>query len=167
MLFDTGNGAVFSECRTWRYVLYRQWNGDGPWMCWVMLNPSTADEETDDATIRRCISRARGLGYGGILVCNLFAFRTAWTSEMMAAPDPVGPGNDVMILNAAWRSEIIVAAWGVHGAYRNRAREVLDLLKATTPALWCLGTTKRGAPRHPLYVADAVELERFEVRRHG
>jgi len=142
---------VISGDGAYRYVLNRRWNGTDPVLCWIMLNPSTADADTDDPTIYRCSYRARTWGYGGICVLNLFALRAASPAELWTHPDPVGPENDQWLAGARDGSDIAVA-WGVNGTLRGRDREVLDLLAGGPGRLLCLGRTRGGYPRHPLYV---------------
>lgn len=153
-LFDRGcvdyYGAEFSDCRTWRYTLWRRWRVDGKakLLMVIGLNPSTADEKDDDPTIRRCINFAKGFGYGGLLMMNAFAFRATQPKDMQAAADPVGPGNDAAL--SLWRPEVgmVIAAWGVH-CPDDRADTVCRLVDRP---VHCLGLTKDGKPKHPLYL---------------
>ena len=117
----------------------------------VGLNPSTADETLDDPTIRRCARFARDFGCGGLCMTNLFAFRATRPHDMMIEGDPIGPDNDRWLLECAKRATLIVAAWGVHGAFRGRGVAVRALL----PRLRHLGLTQAGQPRHPVYVPAA------------
>lgn len=143
--------AVFSDCGRYRYLLTRRW-GDGPAATFVMLNPSTADAATDDPTIRRCIGFAKSWDCGSLNVVNLFAFRATDPRELLAATDPVGPRNDAFLHSYLPDG---VAAWGAHKMASTRARGVVRAFVRSSP-LWCLGVTKDGHPRHPLYVrADA------------
>jgi hypothetical protein len=73
--------ALFSRDRRFRYRLGRRW-GQGAAVCFVLLNPSTADEVVDDPTIRRCIAFARSLGYGGLEVVNLYAYVATDPAEL-------------------------------------------------------------------------------------
>jgi hypothetical protein len=151
--------AGFSPCGRYRYWLTRTWDTGKAPLCWVLLNPSTADDRQDDPTIRRCMSFARSLGYGGIHVVNLFAFRATRPRQLRAADDPVGPANDRFIVRAARRADRVIAAWGCHGAYQGRDREVMALLAQTGAPVACLGMTRDGWPRHPLYLpGDAVPV---------
>ena len=154
------SGAVFSQCRKWRYALWRVW-GDPRRMClFVGLNPSAADEMNDDATIRRCIGFARKWGFGGVYIVNLFAWRARYPRDLKMVSDPVGGENDENIKKYVERSESIVLAWGVHGDYRGRAIEVLES-GALGSELYCLGMTKGGHPCHPLYLPVSTEMERY------
>lgn len=165
-LFNTGliSTATLSPCHRYRYTLGRQWDESLPTLCWIMLNPSTADAEQDDPTIRRCCGFARDWGHGGIIVVNLFAFRSTEPSALYQqddANDIVGPDNDSAILHAV-QGRRIMAAWGVNGSLDSRDREVMKLLAGKT--VECLGMTSGGHPRHPLYVPGNVKPATFEMR---
>lgn len=150
--------AVFSPCRTWRYVLNRRWDLR-PVAMFIGLNCSTADETQDDPTVRRCIGYAHAWGYGGLVMTNLFAFRATDPRVMKVASDPVGPSNDqhlrVAAISVVSEGGIVIAAWGNHGAYQGRSREVVELMgRIVAPKikLMCLRVTKAGQPQHPLYL---------------
>ena len=145
--------ALFSECRRYRYTLRRHWSGRRGYAMFVGLNPSTADEERDDPTVRRCIGYAQSWGYSGLCMTNIFAFRATDPTVMLAEPDPVGPDNDYWLVESARRAAIVVAAWGVHGAHRGRHAAVRDLL----PSLHLLRLTQQGYPGHPLYLPKALK----------
>lgn len=149
--------TILSSCRQYRYVLWREWEATQPsYAMFVGLNPSTADETDDDPTIRRCVAYAKRWGYGALCVANLFAYRATEPATMMAQADPIGADNDRWLVKTAKDAAIIVAAWGASGAHLRRDQAVRLLLAGR---LSCLGTTKDGHPRHPLYVkADVVPL---------
>ncbi|MGO9372712.1 MAG: DUF1643 domain-containing protein [Syntrophobacteraceae bacterium] len=144
--------AEFSPCRTWRYLLSRTWQSKKPKILFICLNPSTATEIEDDPTIIRCMRFAHSWGYGGMVMGNLFAFRTKEPAVMKAAADPVGPENDAHVLRSAQDSALVVAAWGVHGDHRGRARSIVGLLRKENIKIHCLGITKEGHPKHPLFL---------------
>ena len=155
--------AVLSPCRTWRYRLERQWDTGKPTSLFIMLNPSTADGRIDDPTIRRCIAFARGWGMGRLIVCNLFAFRSTDPRALLVAPDPVGPDNDAHIASAAQSvgaGGIIVCAWGASGSSR-------DISHLVPNELYCLGVTKAGHPRHPLYLRRDTKPQPFATEGEG
>ena len=152
----SANGAVFSPCRTYRYQLTRRW-GRGPAITWLLLNPSTADETKNDPTIERCQRRSVHMGFGGMLVANLFACRATSPSDMKAHPEPVGPENDDTILEACSGVGMVVAGWGNDGRHLGRSAAVLKLLGEAGIALHALRISAAGEPWHPLYV-------RYDVR---
>ena len=152
----TQSAASVSDCGAYRYWLARQWTDGAARLPIIMLNPSTADAENDDPTIRRCMAFARREGFGGIHVFNLFAFRATSPDDMKATDDPVGPLNDHWIGQALQSAAImrvpILAAWGTHGEHRSRANYVRGMAHLRGAELVCLGVTAAGHPRHPLYV---------------
>lgn len=143
--------AVISPDGIYRYELRRIWGDPTRLVGWIMLNPSTADADLDDPTIRRCVGFAREWGYGGIVVRNLFALRATDPAALKVHPDPVGPENDEWLL-AAGQDALTICAWGAHGSLRGRGTGVRDLLTAGGAQLHHLGLTKDGSPRHPLYL---------------
>ena len=142
------SGAVFSDCRKFRYALWRMWDEDKPLVMIIGLNPSTADEKVNDPTITRCISFARSWGYGGVCVTNLFGFRATAPTELKAYHDPIGKENDAWVHEMAKEAAIKVAAWGNHGKFLNRSVEFLSSLDQ----LHCIKMNKSGEPAHPLYL---------------
>lgn len=153
------SGAEFSDCRTYRYLLWRiwEWQGYANQIMFIGLNPSTADETEDDPTIRQCIRFARDWGYGGLLMMNAFAFCATDPKVMAAAEDPVGPGNDEAFGYRRSQVGLIVAAWGAHCPVE-RERRVCQVVGQT---IHCLGRTKAGRPRHPLYLRADTRPEVF------
>jgi hypothetical protein len=154
--------AEFSPCRRYRFALWRRWRS-GPQVLFVMLNPSTADETSDDPTIRRCIGFARAWEFGSLAVGNLFAFQTSRPGALRTCGEPIGVANDDWLVRLQAESALIVAAWGNHGRFLNRGSSVRLLL----PNLHALQLTKQGEPQHPLYMPrDAVPLRWLPVRTH-
>lgn len=94
----------------------------------MMLNPSTADDIQDYATIGRCIRFARTWGYGALEVVNLFAYRATHPRELRHVADPVGQENDLYLLHVQSRLQTIVVAWGNWGSFQQRNKTVLNLL---------------------------------------
>ncbi|NCO86970.1 MAG: DUF1643 domain-containing protein [Rhodobacterales bacterium] len=149
---DAASEAVYSDCDRYRYLLTRVWDAGGRRALFVMLNPSTATETQNDPTVERCERRARALGFGAFRVTNIFAWRDTDPRAMRAAADPVGPLNDTAIRESVGWADMIVAAWGTHGAHLGRGAQVERLLRATGRPLHVLGLTQAGHPQHPLYI---------------
>lgn len=134
----------------------------------IMLNPSTADAEKDDATIRRCRGFAESWGYGKLVVLNLFAFRATKPDDLKNADDPVGPMTDEFLhryLGYAikWKGPL-VCAWGTHGTFRGRNKEVLDMITAMGGEPLALRVTKGGHPSHPLYLPKNLKPTLYTER---
>lgn len=145
-------GARFSECRKYRYVLWRIWDKDKPMVMFVGLNPSTANEYSDDPTIRRVKAMAKNWGYGGVYMTNIFAFVTPYPEELLACADPVHD-NDLWLPRVKRLCDKIIFAWGNFKEAQERAKAVIAMF----PDAECLHINKNGSPKHPLYVrGDAV-----------
>jgi len=146
--------AIISPCGTYRYVLTRAGDtqsGKRAKAMFLMLNPSTADATLDDPTIRRCRCFASSWRFNGITVVNLYALRSTDPAALWLHHDPVGPDNDDYLYEMAVTHGRVVCAWGAN-ARDDRVATVVNLLRHAGARLSCLGTTKSGAPRHPLYV---------------
>lgn len=155
---EQGHSAILSNCRTYRYALFRVWDPDRPLTMFVGLNPSTADELTDDPTIRRCVGFARRWGAGGLIMANLYAYRCTDPNELpVDQAIAAGPDNDEYLHLLRDRAGTVVAAWGAHRRTVAQAAHCMDLLGG----LSVLGLTRDGHPRHPLYVRGDTVLQRW------
>lgn len=157
--------AIISDCGLYRYDLRRIWDESLPPAVFIMLNPSTADADKDDPTIRRCISFAKDERCGSLTVVNIGAFRATSPKDWLAADDPVGP---------KWREYMraaleqvypnggtLIVAWGNHGA--GKSADTLAEIKRLGLTPLCFGVTKSGQPRHPLYIAQGQPLVPFSM----
>lgn len=145
--------AQLSADRIYRYTLWRRWSKGKRYVNFICLNPSTADEKTDDPTIRKCVKFARTWGFDAMCMTNLFAFRATDKRKMLRFHDPVGYSNDHWLLHTAKKASLIVAAWSRDGGFNNRAGNVCTLLADYD--LYCLRITQIH-PWHPLYLPDAT-----------
>jgi hypothetical protein len=153
--------AVISDCQKYRYCLRRSWPEEtavSGKVLFVMLNPSTADASVDDPTIRRCIGFAQSWGFAELMVANLYAFRATQPSDLWLSEDPVGPDNDSWLDRLTSEADKIVCAWGSN-ARDDRVDDFRRRMQTANTPLTCLGTTKAGAPRHPLYIRKTQPLE--------
>lgn len=146
-------GAKFSKCRIYRYALWRVWDKSLPFVMFIGLNPSTADETKNDPTIKRCIGFAKDWGYGGVYVVNLFAFRATLPKEMKLADKPIGPRNMSWLTKTSEKCDMIVGAWGNDGDHLNQSAAVISAF----PKMHCLNINKSGHPAHPLYQKASVK----------
>ena len=146
--------ADVSECGRYRWWLRRSWGQGHRVVTFVMLNPSTADHEIDDPTIRRSIRFAQDWGFDVLSVRNLFALRATNPQELLTANCPTGGSRGDRELALAATAQLVVAAWGAFVPF-DREREALSLLRNCQ--LHHLGLTKHGRPRHPLYVPASTQ----------
>lgn len=134
----------------YRYRLRIVWDNSLPDCQFIGLNPSKATHEEDDPTVTRCIRFAKTWGCGALNMTNLFAFRSTKPEDMKRAASPIGAVNDDIIEETARSSEIVIAAWGRHGAFLERSARVIKNLAGIVD-LKCLAANDDGSPVHPLY----------------
>lgn len=165
-VFTEHRDAVFSPNGDYRYRLIRRW-GEGKTLLFVMLNPSTADANADDNTVRKCMRYARINGFTGIEVVNLFAYCATDPIELRLAGYPVGPGNDAAIRESAARIVAdggkVCVAWGANVKGLARPNEVLRMLAELGAVPHTLKLTRDGYPSHPLYLSSMCKLVRYEA----
>jgi hypothetical protein len=158
---DRDGGAWFDVSGRYRYLLWRmrgRWRRSHGFVLFVMLNPSTADEDANDPTVERCERRAMAMGFDGLVVANLFAWRATDPHELAKASQPIGPENDSTLAGARLAAVRTICAWGANGFAIPRAEHAHRVLRTVKrDPLWCLGLTASGQPRHPLYVSYSVQ----------
>lgn len=178
-ILHQSSNAVISPCERYRYWLHRSWLTGQGWTVFVMLNPSTADASIDDPTIRRCIRFAKDFGSSGLIVVNLFAWRAADPDELFSEDcDVTGPENHAYVVQAcdlAAQHEDngrggmhvpgkVICAWGAHpAATREQQATVLGWIEEAYGPPFCLGRTKDGSPKHPLYLPAAARPIPFDL----
>lgn len=165
--------AILSDDGQYRYRLDRWWADmdDGvtkrPTVCFVMLNPSTADADVDDPTIRRCIGFARSWGYGRLIVVNQFGYRATEPGNLLrhgwGGGDVYGPDNARHMDGAFVDASLVICAWGASEATGGRRGFPFTNIPMVAGKRGCkvkaLGLTKDGHPRHPLYMPkDSIPI---------
>ena len=142
--------AIISQDEKYRYQLSRIWDEEKPKILFIMLNPSTADADVDDPTIRRVVNFAKSWGYGGVFVGNLYAFRSTDPKGLRHTDDPIGEDNIQHIQNLLGLVEKVIYAWG------NNQREP-DWLCDLVDSPYCIDVSKKGIPKHPLYLKSELQ----------
>lgn len=153
--------ALFSDEKEplYRYLLAPHPWSDGWTMAVLLHNPSTADHDRSDPTITRMIGFAKREGAGSLLVVNVMAYRATDPKKVRKAEDPVGPENIRYILIASSEAKVFVVAWGaIHWSLRERALPGIKAAVGRKGGVVCLGKTKFGDPRHPLYLSRQTKL---------
>ncbi len=138
-------GAILSPCQTYRYALTREWDASLPSLLFVLYNPSTADAEQDDPTLRKCMHLAKQHGYGGLTVVNRFGLRATRPEVLRDHPDPEGPDNLQHLIHALSSHPSVVCAWGLQGG------PIPEAWFHVGAKLYHLGLNLDGSPKHPLY----------------
>lgn len=166
----TAWGAKFSECRRWRYTLWRRWSAfdeSERLAVWLCLNPSTASEHKNDPTVTRCIEFSKSWGHTGMVMLNLFAYRATDPREMKRFEEPIGSENDATIIEVCQYAATVICGWGNHGLFNDRASKVLSKLRRHKVKPHCLVITGKGQPQHPLYVKASTQPIPFSGRTNG
>jgi len=157
--------ALFSDDKVYRYSLIRRWREGKGTAIFIMLNPSTADESTNDPTVNRCMLWAMRNGYRRLVILNAFALRSTDPKALAKHADPVGPTNDETILHALNTAQIgldaidggryiVICGWGTHGALLDRGSKIKKLLTDHGYVPHVFATTMAGHPGHPLYIKN-------------
>lgn len=158
--------AVYSSCERYRYQLTRTWDPNADKILFIMLNPSKATESETDPTVTRCMKRAERMEYGSLRVCNLFAWGATNPDCMLDEKFPVGRGNDKYIINSCNWADKIVAAWGDDGEHMQRCQTVKHILmqaERSGKSISILELTKKGNPKHPLYVSNKQSFQDWRI----
>ena len=152
------NNAIFSECGKYRYVLTRIWEPLEPLAMCIGLNPSTANADEDDPTIRRLSSLLKNNGFGGFFMCNLFALVSPYPEDLQSCPDPV-KDNDKWLIETADKVTHVVYCWGNFDEATYRAKKIKNMFPSKH--INCFGKNRNGSPKHPLYLKANTELILF------
>ena len=153
------DGAVFSDDMKYRYELWRGNSGSGT-LAMVMLNPSIGTECVNSKTLDICLGIMKSLKYSRLVIGNLFAYRSQNPDVLYKVPNPVGVDNNAYLSRIAKEGDMLIYAWGNHGALNgHRCKEVINLLSAYHPK--CLGLTSLEQPRHPLSYKSHMHIVDF------
>jgi hypothetical protein len=169
------NICQFSACRSYRYTLLHSFRKESDefigvdlppeqrrQVMWIGLNPSTADEQRLDPTLRRVRGFSHQWGFNTFIMTNVFAFRATLPKDMRKAPDPIGSENDRVLIETARACEHVVACWGGLSNFprslRHRAASIRIMLRDAGRPVQCLGCNDDGSPKHPLYLDATTPL---------
>lgn len=151
--------AVLSECQTYRFQLIRQLERESPdaarvsargTIGWILCNPSTADAEVDDQTVKKCWRYTLAWGYGSMMFVNVNPYRSTNPKLQRTPPENILVANDSWLAYSMGQCPYVIAAWG-DGAIPELAQRAVKLLHPIGP-LHALHVTKSGNPGHPLYL---------------
>lgn len=160
---DEFNGAEFSTCEKYRYRLWRVWDTSLPFLFFILMNPSTADETVNDPTIERQCRRAKLLGYGGVVILNCGGIRETDSKLAWSQADPIGPDNLEIISEEIARhpDSTFIAGWGTPARAYGADEPIKAMFLSSGVSLFCLGVNQDGSPRHPLYVGYNIEPQEY------
>jgi hypothetical protein len=142
--------AIISHDNKYRYQLSRIWEEEKPKVLFIMLNPSTADADIDDPTIRRVVNFAKSWDYGGLFVGNLYAFRSSEPKDLLYTDDPIGKDNIQHIKFLIGLTDRVIYCWGNN---QKEPKWLYDLVNNP----YCIDISKKGVPKHPLYLKGELQ----------
>ena len=148
-------GVRLSSCKKHRLQLWREWDSNLPKVLFIMLNPSTADHEQDDPTLRRCIDFAKQWGYGGLYIGNLYSLRAADPKTLVKVSKFNHRDNYKHIVSIALQCQLVVCAWGNYPIIKKLGIP-LNIFKQLNQKLHCIALSKTGTPKHPLYLKKSL-----------
>ncbi len=158
--------ANISKNQQYRYTLTRIWEPMKPKVAFVMLNPSTADANEDDNTVRKCMKFAKSWGFGGIEVVNLFPYRSTDPNALLSASDPFGSDNEGWVETVAESCDMVVCAWGNHNLVKKLLKGTsYNPLKGVKPT-YCIELSVKGTPKHPLYLNPKLKPVKFDAEEY-
>lgn len=138
-------GAIFSDCKMYRYALWRIWDEKNPIAMCIGLNPSTANEIDDDKTIQNLIHVLCSYDYGGYYMMNLFSMISAHPEDLRSCPNPI-KDNDRYLKEISLKCDDVIFCWGNFKQAEYRAKKIIPMF----PKALCFGKTASGKPMHPL-----------------
>lgn len=154
--------AVLSDDGLFRYRLEREVAESGAAYAFFGVNPSTADAEVDDATVRKWRGFVSRWGGSRFIVGNVFAFLATDVRALASAVDPIGRRNNDHLAQIIADADILVPCWGnrskVPPALRSNFRWMLQTLHASGKPVMAFGKSKTGDPLHPLMLGYATPL---------
>lgn len=154
-------GALFSRCNLYRYRLWRIWEPKAHIAMCVGLNPSTANWQEDDPTIRKLRDIFQYHGYGGFYMTNLYALVSSKPDKLFSIDDPQ-KGNDEHLAEVMKFTGDLFACWGSFKSIDYRAKKVLEM--ANRKKVMCFGKSKLGIPIHPaFYVRRGTPVEKIPI----
>lgn len=159
------SGAHFSKCRKYRFTLWRKWTDVfdqkpvhlAEMVAFICLNPSTADERKNDATVTRCVNYSKAWGGRGFIMLNLFPFRATDPNDMKAESGGMFNSNMKIVSELAPLVKKVVCGWGNHGSFQDADYKMFDTLSGIGLQLNYLRLTGEGCPQHPLYLPKDLE----------
>ncbi len=170
--------CLFSKCRSYRWILKKELSSGKKTIIFIGLNPSKANSSNNDRTLVRIINFCTRWNYKNIYIINLFGLIATSPFQLSKSNDPIGENNDSITLKSLefWRENTncdLWLGWGDKGQLNGRDIKVLKLIKNFSnfnsnqnnysKRVLSLGLSKKGNPRHPLYMSNQSLLRKFDL----
>ena len=159
--FAQPSGALFSDCRRFRYLLWRRWDASLPLLGWLALNPSAADASDEDQSSRKFRGFAERLGFGGYITANLYAWIDTYPEDLRAAGYLVGDENDAHTETMVRTCDAVICAWGSNARGLARPAEAVSIIRRAGRTPLALKVNRDGTPAHPLMLPYSCKLQPF------
>lgn len=155
----------------YRYILGTR--GQKPLIC-IGINPSTAQPDDLDNTLKSVQRIALGNGYDSFLMFNVYAQRATDPDAMEKVCNSLLHRENMEAFRYVLSlsdSPAIWAAWGAviekRGYLKDCLRDMLDIGRKYGAQWYCAGAiTKKGHPHHPLYLRKDEKLRPFDVEHY-
>ena len=160
-IYKTPNGAIFDNPKNRRFILWRTWSIEGPFLLFIGINPSTAGESENDPTISRLINVAKEWNYAGFFMINLFSWVSSKRNYKMTGEKIEEIENSYM----EWAEKLadtIIFMWGNDG---HKYPEIVEKMMSKFPISFCFGQNRNGQPSHPLYLPGPLSLKPFNRKK--
>lgn len=161
------NIHMIGDDKEYRYILQNE--GNNPLMV-IGVNPSTANESTPDATMRKVMGFAEYNGFDSFIMVNLYPQRTTDPNRLDKIADFELNGRNCNFIKEALskmgRFPTVLCAWGNLIKKRRYLgtclTTIVEAIASLQPQYKCINTTNAGHPVHPLY-QKYCRLKQFDI----
>ena len=152
----------------YRYILGTR--GNNPLIC-IGINPSTAEPDNLDNTLKSVQRIAHGNGFDSFIMFNVYAQRATSPDDMEKQCNEALHRENMeafrYVLSIS-KKPVVWAAWGAiiekRGYLSQCVRDMLIIGQEYDAAWVCAGAiTKKGHPHHPLYLRKDEKIKPFDV----
>lgn len=155
----------------YRYILGTR--GRHPLIC-IGINPSTAEPDALDNTLKSVERIAHANGFDSFLMFNVYAQRATSPDDMEKVCNPLLHRENMEAFRYVLSISEHPAIWAAWGAIIEKreylpecVRDMLLLGEAFGAQWYCAGAiTKKGHPHHPLYLKKDAPLRPFDVKAY-
>jgi len=167
--YDTGKWLYappfYSE---YRYILGTR--GKNPLIC-IGINPSTAEPDNLDNTLKSVERIALGNGFDSFIMFNVYAQRATNPDTMERSCNEMLHRENLEAFRYVLSISDKPAVWAAWGAIIEKrkylsscVRDMLAVGEAYGASWYCAGAiTKKGHPHHPLYLRKDEKIKPFDV----
>lgn len=151
-----------------RLELWRIWGDPKPFVLWIGMNPSTAEADVDDNTVRIEQRFSREWGFAAYCKTNVMSYRVTNPAGLLQpGVNPADQRNLDIILGLAQQAGTVVLTIGsLPPRLRPYGETVVRVLANAGIQMKCLGVTADGSPRHVRGLPARAEPQPFDPWRY-